>query len=291
MPGDIRRTGRQPSDADGERSDFADRNQDRIAECGRGDRQHAHQRDRDHRRAVRRVDAAERRVHEIAAPDRVQHPRRRDEVAVENLQQRQERPEQNELGDRVRAERALERHLGPHVSRHDFLPRVDERHHGDDDHVEQQSGEQRGVDRCREVSRIEPGARLFRAFCDRLPSGHVVRHDLHHEENREPDSARARLREERLPVRGRAAGKAEQREHRERGEQAERHDVLKDAARSDAAVIDEDDEHGERQADAETRRVDRTAGDHVYLMAVERREHTREQITGRDRFPRAHDRV
>ena len=93
------------------------------------------------------VHAAERRVHQVAPADRVQHPRRRDEVAVEDLQQRQECAKQNQLRDRVRAERAFERDLGAHVARHDLPPRIHVGDDRDDEDVEQKAGEERRVDR------------------------------------------------------------------------------------------------------------------------------------------------
>jgi len=86
-------------------------------------------------------------------------------------------------------------------------------------------------------------------------------------------------------------GEAEQREDRERRQQAERHHVLKDAARLDAAVVDAGDQRGEAEADREPRRINRAPADDVQLIAVERREHAREKISGRDRLPRTHDRV
>ena len=42
-------------------------------------------------------------MHEVAPSDRVQHARRGDEVAVEDLQQREERSEEDQLRDRVPA--------------------------------------------------------------------------------------------------------------------------------------------------------------------------------------------
>ena len=59
----------------------------------------------------------------------------------------------------------------------------------------------------------------------------------------------------------------------------------------DAAVIDEDDERGQPQADGEPRRVDRGAGDRVQLVAVERWKDARQEIAGRDGLPGADDRV
>ena len=73
------------------------------------------------------------------------------------------------------------------------------------------------------------------------------------------------LREQRLHVRAVAAGEAERREDRERRQQPERHHVLEHAARRDAAVVDEDDERGQHQADREARRENRRAGDRVEL--------------------------
>ena len=52
-------------------------------------------------------------------------------------------------------------------------------------------------------------------------------------------------------------------EDRERRQQPERHHVLEDAARPDAAVVDDRDERGQREADGEPRRVDRAAADRV----------------------------
>src|SRR5438034_5374359 len=43
--------------------------------------------------------SAERRMHEVAPANRVQHPRRGDEVAVEDLQERQKRAEENQRSE------------------------------------------------------------------------------------------------------------------------------------------------------------------------------------------------
>lgn len=99
------------------------------------------------------------------------------------------------------------------------------------------------------------------------------------------------MREQRFHVGGRAAREAEQRENGKRRQQPERHHVLKDPARFDAAVVDDGDEDGERQADRESRRVNRAAADRVHLVAVERGEDARQQVAGRDGFPRTDDGV
>ena len=226
---------------------------------------------------------------QVAPPDRVEHARRGDEVAVEDFQQRQERAEQDQLRDPVRAERSLEGDLGPYVTGDNLLPRVHVGDDGDDENVEEEAGDERGIDRPAEIARIESGLGLLGSFGDRLEAGHEIRHDLQHQENRQP--RRLPGCEQRQHVRRRSLGKPEQREDRERHEQAERHHVLENPARLDAAVVDAGHQRREREADREARCVDRAAADRVELVAVERREDPREQIAGGDRFPRTHNRV
>ena len=190
---------------------------------------------------IRRVHAAERRVHEIAPPDRVEHARRRHEVAVEDLQQRQERAEQDQLRDRVRAERPLERHFGARrgpttICCHGYDVGDDR----DDDHVEEQRRRRARVDRLREVARIE--ARLAPPPIPWRPT-----------RTRSCSTGRSAAPGKSTATRRRrpacensgcmlarvAAREAEHGEDRERRQQAERHHVLEHAARLDAAVVDE----------------------------------------------------
>ena len=84
-----------------------------------------------------RVHAAERFVHEAPAAQSVQEPRRRNEVAVEDLDERKKGGEQDRLSHEARGERSLESRLSPQVSRDEALPGKDEGDSGDDHSVEE----------------------------------------------------------------------------------------------------------------------------------------------------------
>src|SRR5262245_18968748 len=147
------------------------------------------------------MDAGEGRVDKAALPDPEEQPGRGDEVAVEDLQQRQERGEDDDARDDGRAEGPLEGGLGAEMPRDELLPGKDVRRDGHDRRVEEDPDGAGENDRAAEVARIEPGPRLLGFLADRLEPGHEVRDDLEDEEDREPGAASAGVREERMPVR------------------------------------------------------------------------------------------
>ena len=85
------------------------------------------------------IDPRERGVNEVSLADPEEQPRGRDEVAIEDLDQRKERREENHPGDPLRAEGARERRLRAEMAGDERLPGEDERDHGDDRHVEEAS--------------------------------------------------------------------------------------------------------------------------------------------------------
>src|SRR5262249_51063656 len=177
------------------------------------------------------MDAGEGRVDKAALPDPEEQPGRGDEVAVEDLQQRQERGEDDDARDDGRAEGALEGGLGAEMPRDELLPGKDVRRHGHNRRVEDDPDGAGEYDRAAEVARIEAGPRLLRFLADRLEAGHEVRNDLQDEQDREPGAARAGVREERLPVGGVSPRETQDGEGGEDREKPEGRHVLEDRAR------------------------------------------------------------
>ncbi len=177
------------------------------------------------------------------------------------------------------------------MARDDLLPRIYVGHDRDDDHVEEEAGDQRRVNRGGEVARVEAFVRFLRSLGHRLEPGHEIRHDLHDQEDRQRHAGCARAWKQRLHVGHRSAREPEDGEDDERGEQPEGHHVLKHPARLDAAVIDDRDQQRQSEPDPQPRRIDGGAGNRVELVRIQAREHAREQVPGGHRFPRADDRV
>ena len=167
---------------------------------------------------------------------------------------------------RVRPERPLECDLGPHVARHDLLPRIYVGDDGDDDHVEEETGDERGVDRLREVARDRSRSR---ASSDPLAtdSKPVMKYGTICRTRKIDSSAPADPGCENNGCMFAGVPRAKPSSVKI-ANVASRPNVITSwntPARLDAAVVDDGDQRGQREADREPRRVDRRAVDDVEL--------------------------
>ena len=122
-------------------------------------------------------------MHEAATSQGVKQTCSRDEVAVEDLEQGEQRARENQPCDPRRAEGARERRLGAEVLAHDTGPGIDPRDHRDHEHVEQPARADRHDDHAAQRAGGKIWSRFFRSLRDRLESGHEIRDDLQDEQH------------------------------------------------------------------------------------------------------------
>ena len=123
----------------------------------------------------------------------------------------------------------------------DLTPGSDECDGRNDACVEKNADEDRHPDGAEKSARAKLRAGFLRGFADRFKSGHEIRDDLNHQQNRDPRS----VGEQRLEIRGRTAAHAESDEDDEERECAEAGPVLKRRAEPDAAIVQDGEQRGE----------------------------------------------
>ena len=233
---DERQARGEPPDGSHARAHLRDRDQHGVADEWTDRREHGDQGDRERRSAEARIDGAECPIDESPAPQRVHEPCCRDEVAVENLEQRKQGARQHQSNDPRSPERAGEGRICAEVLCDQIGPRIHPRRDTHDQHVEQASRNHGERDHAAQQPGIEARPRFLRGLRNRLEPRHEVGNNLQDEQHGDD---RARRGEERFEIGGGAAGKPENREYDKTGEQTECSDVLEAATRANAAIVDE----------------------------------------------------